>query len=346
ELLDCRTLDDAVITLIGYALKYYQTIDEEPDVDIYVIYDYILEKKFRTSQAPADFGEWVKERKSEYDEDTFDRMLEVYSEHGIESAGIRNIRSLGGYNTVDGRMTSDRLMRSGMLNSMTLEDADMILKRGINYIIDLRRESEQEQFPDVVIKGLNHETCVMSSLETTEYQKDIIGIAQGEDDNRHIGYAWMNGEYLKEFDGEKMYQDYFVSEQSVASLKKIVEIMLRDDCTGVIIHCRDGKDRTGVAAGFILRLLGVGNMDIKYDYLASAVPNYARTEIFDDFFAYYQYDDEIIQNSRREKSVDQTLMKRIVCWLTQQYGSVENYYKQVLGISDETVRALREKYTV
>ena len=62
--------------------------------------------------------------------------------------GVVNFRDLGGYETVDGRVTrSGVLYRSGALATLTPDDATQLRRIGLKLICDLRTDDERERAP-------------------------------------------------------------------------------------------------------------------------------------------------------------------------------------------------------
>ena len=347
EFLAAETVDDAILFMLSYNLMWQEKGLADDDADIRVIYDYILDKKMRKNGSEVDLDEWSRKREAVYSDEQFDKLLDINTTHSVGVTSVKNIRDLGGYDTNSGKkIRAGKLIRSAVLEKLTQEDADRLYDMGVNYVIDLRSEADQKGLPDINIDKFNKETCELSTIEKTEYQKELIGISKGllVNPNHREGEAWMNGEFLREMDMEQMYKDILSSESSVKSIRKMFEILMRDDCTGAVIHCRDGKDRTGIAAMIILFILDVHLNDIAMDYMASAIPNYAITEIYDAYFSCNNYDDEIITNSTREKSVDKNLILSIQPWFKENYGGMSAYVHDVLGLDDGCIKKIRNKY--
>jgi protein-tyrosine phosphatase len=113
-----------------------------------------------------------------------------------------------------------------------------------------------------------------------------------------------------------------------------------------LIHCSAGKDRTGFATTLILSALGVGKDAIMKDYmlsrqyfpidiaLARATQNYAPDEsiMFDPkiMLPVYEVQPEYLNTSFNE--------------IEKQFGTMENYLSQQLGITEEMTIELKERF--
>lgn len=81
--------------------------------------------------------------------------------------------------------------------------------------------------------------------------------------------AWLTARYFDSFDIDEIYLKVLLDSGSTKKFKKILEIMLSDDCTGIIFFCHSGKDRTGIISNIIMTALGVDSSVILKDYMAS-----------------------------------------------------------------------------
>lgn len=345
KVLESDDLDDAVMYILQFAITGFVDNDEKMSTDVAILYDFIITKRSKNDAWGRDGVKWLLERKSVYDDESFDILLKVCMEHSTGLESLNNARDLGGYRTEDGRtVAKHKIIRSAALSRMTKEDADRLYDMGINTIIDFRAESGRKKLPDINTEKFRCIPCEMASFVKSDYQKEISEMVSGSDGEHLAGDMWLNGQFLREFNVEEMYRANFTAEKSAAGLKQMLDIMLDDETTGVLIHCRDGKDRTGVAAFIILILLGVSEDDYICDYMASAVSTFAITELANDFFEFFSYDEGIVANSRREKSVDYNLMVAVSDWMIEKYGTDGAYFRDVLKIDEDYVRRLREKF--
>ncbi len=345
EILSKVNADEAIIYILGFALRYQNDVQLKVGPEVTMIYDYVMHNRFYGNSNGDDSKVFAKSRLPVYGDELFDKIFYTYVNHSVDIDSARNIRDLGGYHTYDGKTVKKHmLIRSGGLSHLTKEDANKFKQMGISHIIDFRGENKRTAEPDANTEDFINVVCELKTIRTQSYQENLIEEAAGLEVDRLYGYAWMNGEFLRGLDIEQMYKDSLQLEDAVQHLRDMLYILISDDCTGAILHCKDGKDRTGIAATIILTALGVYDEEVLLDYMASAIPEYVLSEIYDDYFTFRKYDEEIIVNSRREKSVDYKLSMAIEEWFVEKYGDVDNYLRTILKLDDDFVCRFREKF--
>lgn len=118
-----------------------------------------------------------------------------------------------------------------------------------------------------------------------------------------------NEEYVKNY-----YTAYALGNEAIEAFQKMFEVLLENESGSVLIHCMYGRDRTGIAVTLILSALQVDWDDIEREYLLSSGADISSLQ-------YY-------------KSV-----------VEENFGSMENYLKTVIKLSDDDIVLLKEKYT-
>ena len=164
-----------------------------------------------------------------------------------------NFRDLGGIVTKDGRkLKSGLIFRSGDLHSLSDEDIRLLEKIGLATIIDFRSERERTWRPDKLIstvKNIYHITIPDAVRDlATEYmeQNNVEGLE-----------SLLISEYRR-----------MVNIQH-KRFAEFMNILATTDDLPLVFHCAAGKDRTGLAAIFLLTALGVRNSVILDDYYAT-----------------------------------------------------------------------------
>jgi protein-tyrosine phosphatase len=113
------------------------------------------------------------------------------------------------------------------------------------------------------------------------------------------------------------------------------------DTLPALFHCTTGKDRTGWAAAALLELLGVPRDIIMADYLRSnetIIPKYQ-----DAIAAFIAADGEPAI-SEAILGVQEAYLNAAFGEMELQYGAIENYFAEGLGIDANGQQALREVY--
>ena len=223
--------------------------------------------------------------------------------------GTHNTRELGGYPLKEGRQTKkNRFLRSDSLCGITLEDRQLLKRKGLSLVIDLRSQYEQEQSPDPKL-GVPHLSFPL--LDQVNSGMSAAGFPSNMGDV-YIGLL----------------------DHSQNTIKRVFEAMA--DTEGCILfHCTAGKDRTGVTAMLLLDLAGVEEALIIEDYAASALNLYPHLE-----------DQMEMLKKMGVKDPDAVLgspksnMIRTLEHLRKTYGTAEKYLRQI-GVSDAKIEVLK-----
>jgi protein-tyrosine phosphatase len=175
------------------------------------------------------------------------------SRDAIKLAGALNFRDLGGLPTTDGHITRfGRMFRSDSLDYLTDDDVVALVGEiGLATVIDLRAPVEcalgtpgWARGTDVRFLSLPLDNNIFDDRATREDRdrKTLQG-------RRYLAYieAW--------------------SDNVVAGLRQFAESAHRGPC---LVHCAQGKDRTGVVVALLLSLLDVRREAIIADYVESA----------------------------------------------------------------------------
>ncbi len=256
---------------------------------------------------------------------------------------LSNARQLGGYITEDGKM---RVKNNILLRTAKLCDASEadIQKLKDTYhltdIIDMRATLEIENNPDPEIEGANN-THIIIIDESGNAAASSSGVFTLTDGNY--------GEYMLELYrsgglDENIYTDMFSSEAGVAGFRKFVDMLLEHDDGSILWHCTSGKDRTGVGAVIILTLLGVDKETALEDFDLTNKFN-AKTIAYMTSLASELTDDQTeIDGVAALAGVSRPFMEKLFDLAESENGSMLEFLKAKLNITDEEITTLRAKY--
>lgn len=262
----------------------------------------------------------------------------------IPLSSVKNSRELGGYVAADGRkVKSGVLLRTGRLSEISDEDITILKDTyKLEHIIDFRMSMEVQTLPDRDIDGAEYHhldvieiTSFFSDVEMPDidinkidpFQMAEITINSGmQNDRMYIGFLSCDM-------GKKAFSDFFR-----------ILISAQPD-RAVLWHCTSGKDRTGIAAMLLLSALGVDEKTIIDDYLLTNVFNAERIEGTKQVMRTKGYEDDFIDQAVLVfDAVDESYMRNAIAYLKKEYGSVMGYIRDGLGISQEEIDSLKEKY--
>ena len=241
--------------------------------------------------------------------------------------GARNIRDLGGYTTKEGhRIKPGKLFRSAELSGLT--DADQqFLADHVHVIADLRTSHERQELVTPEIAGVEniHLPIFEQGGHDNNITRAVEAAANGQADDNHP-MVDLNREFV-------------TSPMASASYKALIQhILAAPEDKAVLWHCTAGKDRTGMAAVILLGALGVEEHTIYQDYLetndhlaehvnniVTAIEDPTEAEVIRGFW--------IATRAYLDAALDE---------ITVRFGSMENYLKAGLGITDQQLAQLKD----
>lgn len=169
--------------------------------------------------------------------------------------GARNLRDLGGYPAADGKsVVWGQLYRSDALDRITEADARVLGNLGLACIVDFRTDTEKAP------------GAVRSPSES------VISLPIPNQGNG--GNAAKVAELLRSNPTAAASEELMVSayrsmpEEGAAAFRGFFD-RLKSTRGPILVHCSAGKDRTGLAAAFLLTILGVPRDFVYEDYLRS-----------------------------------------------------------------------------
>lgn len=223
---------------------------------------------------------------------------------------ISNFRDLGGQPTKDGKMVKwGKVFRSANMDVITDQDLEKMKELGITTIIDLRRDTEIEEFYRHIDKVKNN----------FDYRQ--VSLARA-----HFGHKEIQAIINKELTVGRTYRDLIDNYEGV---KEILELIINSEGS-VLFHCQEGKDRTGIIAMIIYGLLDVDQIDIIADYeISSAYLGYVTSYDQDEDYSVFRI-------------TSPYNMKEAYAYVIDEYESFENYIEKV-GLDMGLVEKLRKK---
>ena len=242
--------------------------------------------------------------------------------------GSHNTRELGGYKTTDGKSVKwGMLYRSDKLSDISETDQQYLKNLGIKKIVDFRSEDEKIEDPNIIPDGIKY--IEMPISVDGAMRSKIEAVLKGETDKEVKSFLIdANKEFVTDYTG--VYEDF---------LRGLI-----DEDAPTLFHCTAGKDRAGFAAAITLIALGVSREDVINDYMkTNAFTKERIEEILNqiELMSLYQADAEIL---RPLIGVEKIYIETAFETAEEQYGSLENFIRVGLNISDEDIQKLRNKY--
>ncbi len=245
-------------------------------------------------------------------------MSESPARH-LNLAGASNFRDLGGYPARDGRTVCWRqIFRSNHLGHLTEADIEVLRPLGLKSAFDFRGTEERVAalcgLEEISVHSLPIEPTVVATLRA----------------RRAAGVALSSADALDVM--RESYRNYV--RYNTPSFRALFTHLLEDRAP-LVIHCTAGKDRTGFACALILHALDVPDDLIAEDYLLTN--------------RFYRRDPSA--SSDLPEEVSQVLASVQTSFLTTafeaisaDYGNLENYFSEGLGLGAQEHAWLQARY--
>jgi protein-tyrosine phosphatase len=186
-----------------------------------------------------------------------------WSPRRIVLDSVPNLRDVGGAPAGHGRVVRpDTLFRSTQLANVNDDDRSVLETLRLSMVVDLRTAVEVEQAPDVRVT----DTYVWLDVLRDYAMASAVGVEDIFSDPATFEQV------LRDGTATAMMREAYVAMVDLPSARASYSRWLRDLAQGdgaVLVHCTNGKDRTGWAVALALLAVGVGLDDVFTDYLTT-----------------------------------------------------------------------------
>ena len=229
---------------------------------------------------------------------------------------MKNFRDFGYENVKRGL-----LYRGEALTDISIKEGNLLKDNyNIKVVIDLRMDEEVNEKKDIEIAGIKN-----IHIPLVKAQDMAMAYEKASKENR-----------------KPVMEDFycvFVSRNTKESWTKIFDILLEEE--GVLFHCTQGKDRTGVVSAMILTALGVRKDVIMNDYLLTnenlSVPFkyklralFMKKEAREDLYSHFRLKKEYLDKASS--------------YIDEEYGSVDKFFTEICGLDEDKLNKLKKKY--
>ncbi|KAL9621561.1 MAG: hypothetical protein Q9160_003953 [Pyrenula sp. 1 TL-2023] len=253
----------------------------------------------------------------------------------IDIPNVPNFRGLGSYSTSSSTCTRSILFRSAVLSFITPEGVDLLTKTyHVRTIFDFRSGAEIKRHADETpIVDIPGTTRIFAPVFEDEEDHDPIALAE-----KYKAYIDANGAegYIKAYRS--------ILQNAGNSYRQVFDWILRwrslEQDGAALFHCSAGKDRTGVLSALILTLVGVPKKKVVWEYglTDNGLGKWKQTILkhFIENENMTEAEAERIAGVKEENM--EAVLKRLV---EEEYGGVEAYLKNVVGLSNEELQKVK-----
>ena len=227
------------------------------------------------------------------------------------------------------------LYRSGHLGKLDPKKApDIFGYMGIRHIADLRSDSEVLDISDVTGGAEYHRfTPLDDSLNPAVTPKTRMKIL-----SRLMAKEGGTLQHLCD-----TYRKLVTLPDARAAYSSLLRLLIESE-GGVLWHCTQGKDRTGMGTVAILLALGASREDIMADYLN--YNSYCRFRTRAIFFAVtlLKFSTHTAKQLNNLMTARAEYLSAAFDEMDRSFGGTDGYLRNGLGLSDEDIIKLREIY--
>lgn len=254
---------------------------------------------------------------------------------------IQNFRDLGGIVNREGRtVRHGLLLRSAALVQASDSDIELLSKvYRVRTVVDFRSDHEVMLSPDRDIPGsINIHLPMIDS--NGNVWRDIMGDSiDGDPLEMLVRRAGMP---LVQQLARDMYIDLTMKPLAQRQYARFMRLVADTTGGAVLWHCSQGKDRTGVGAALILAALGCDRESIVNDYDISNLHYAAQVDGF--IRSMNVTDPNAIMVIRTFVGANVDYFCQALDAMEKEYGTLYGYVRDCLGLGEQEIQILRDRY--
>jgi protein-tyrosine phosphatase len=238
----------------------------------------------------------------------------------VACTGIHNFRDYGGYATAHGRLRDAWLYRSAQHFDASGEDLAIVSKLGLAVVIDLRGRSERREAPCPRPDDFTAEIVAIEDETVTQapHVEAARAAMTGDEARENMATAYLTMPFRPVL--MQLYARYF---------ERLAEV---DGPS--LIHCLAGKDRTGIAVALLHRIVGVHHDDMMSDYMMTNVTGNIEGRIKAGGRHVRARMGNLSDDALRGlMSVEPRYLDNAFAAMANEYGSIDNYLNEGLGVT-------------
>lgn len=250
------------------------------------------------------------------------------AESNISFKTILNFRDAGGLPTTDGKtVIKGMIFRSATPDNLSSREIKKLQTLDIKTIIDLRGPEEDGE-----------RTNRFDGIELVSLPLDF----EGETRKRMMPYFYQKNSFEKiaEISAE-LYIEILDAAKNVFS--QVVDILLMPERCPVLIHCKAGKDRTGIMIALIHMALDVRREAIIDNFMQSnkeLIPFFRKRLLLRKILSFGFFPSEAIMFA---VTVRQENIESVIDRVNNHYGGIASFLNDPAG---EKIKKLKDLYLI
>ena len=279
---------------------------------------------------------------------TFLLPTSVCAQQFLPVKGIVNARDLGGYEVEGGmQVKTGRLIRAAHLADAADADIAYLASLPVTLVVDFRTEvdlkgKENRDVPGAKYVNLPIDASGNATATATEEEKKKMTGRKKFDVKKVILFVAFN-EKAKVI-AREMYPTLLFDPKCQQQFARFLRLVVETENGAILYHCTQGKDRTGIASALLLAALGANRETIVADFDAT-------NRVYAKDVKKYSRRIKLLGGKAEEIAVVKAFLGcntenfvKALDAIVQQFGSLEAYLKGPMGLTDEDIKTLRERY--
>lgn len=263
---------------------------------------------------------------------------------------ILNKRDLGGYVAQDGRkVRSGMLLRSAHLADATDADIAYLKSLPVTLVVDFRTEVDLKGKPNRDIPGARYVNLPVdasgnaAATATEEEKKKVTGRKKFEV-KKIIMFAAFNDK--AKVIAREMYPTLLFDPECQQQFARFLHLVVDMENGTILYHCTQGKDRTGIASALLLAALGADRDTIVADFDATNKTYEKDVRKYSRHVRFWGGKEEEIAVVKAFLGCNTDNFIKALDAVDSKYGSMEAYLKGPMGLTDEDILILRDRYLI
>ena len=266
----------------------------------------------------------------------------------IPVKGIINARDLGGYIMQDGRKLRDgAFIRAAHLADATDDDLQYLSSIPTAKVIDFRKDIEMNGKTDRMVPEAEYIRLEIDASgkivsQATEDEKRLFTGNKQFDVKKFMVMAAFNP--MAQRIAQLMYPNLTNDPECRKQFRQFFRLILDTANGAILYHCTQGKDRTGFASALILAALGADRDTIVADFDAT-------NRVYEEDVRQCCQNVRLMGGKETEIATVKSFLGantdnfiKALESIDREFGSMEAYLKGPIGLTDQDILTLRERY--
>ena len=271
-----------------------------------------------------------------------------FKQQFIPVQGIVNARDLGGYIMQDGRKLRDgAFIRTAHMADATDTDLQYLSEIPLAKVIDFRKEEEKRGKDDRMVPGAEYICLDIDASgnlvnQASDDEKKLFTGQKQFDIKKFMLMAAFN--QTAQMIAHQMYPNLFFDPDCQKQFRQFFRLILETENGAILYHCTQGKDRTGIASALILAALGASRETIVADFDAT-------NRVYEKEVRRCCRNVRLMGGKEAELETVKAFLGantdnfiKALDRIDREYGSMEAYLKGPIGLTDNDIPTLRERY--